>query len=150
MEWGTPLEKLNQAFSQIRRPVSVAGFYSDGFHPCRADALEADRPRPSSQLNISWRAVASNEQPEIAPKQKLMLYLGTKRLSSAALKPTSLHLDSTGMFSPQSLSVLSPTTSDLSVASRASTERMDGHRDYLISSRRARMAAEADLQVSFL
>ena len=148
MHWNNPLENLNQAFSDIRRPTTAAGFYNAGFHGHGAAASDLDYKRPSSQLaNISRGTNESHVQPGISAKQKLMLYLGTKRLSSTAVKPTSLLMDADGMLSPQSFAVLSPTTSDLSIASRASTENWDGHRDYLISSRKARMAAEGDLQV---
>lgn len=152
MNWNTPLENLNQAFSVIRRPTSASGFYSDGFHTHQPSASDSEYIRPTSQLNISRATNASDQdfsaKEDISAKQKLMLYLGAKRLSSRAVKPTSLIMDADGMLSPLSFTVLSPTTSDLSVASRASTENWDGHRDYLVSSRKARMAAETDLQVA--
>jgi hypothetical protein len=147
MQWNNPLENLNRAFSEIRRPTTAAGFYDNGFHSHQAASSDTDYSRPSSQMNRSRATNASHVEPEVSTKQKLMLYLGAKRLSSTKVKPTSLLMDADGNLSPQSFAVLSPTTSDLSIASRASTEKWDGHRDYLISSRKARMAAEVDLQV---
>ena len=148
-DWNSPVQNMNQTFSQFRRPVSASGFYSDEYRVRRNDATDQIYPRPSSQLNSSRQMNASYDscQSDVHPKTKLMLYLGAKRMSSAAVSPTSLQIDRTDnadILSLNSFNALSPTRSDLSVASRASTERMDGG---LISSRRARMAAEADLQV---
>ena len=146
------MQSLDRKPEYLRRPASSAGFYGDEFH--RSDFLSQDHQRPASQLYSSRQSNASfdSTQHDVSPKTKLMLYLGPKRLSSPVVKPTSLQIDriDRDILYPGSFNVTSPTKTELSVASRASTERMEGPRDYLISSRKARMEAEADLQVSRL
>lgn len=78
-----------------------------------------------------------------------MIYLGSKRLSMPVVKPTSLKLEqiSSDLMGQSVFEPYSP-MSDLSFVSNASTEKIvDGHRDFLISTRKARREAESDCQV---
>ncbi len=134
------------------RPASSAGFY-DGYraHQNFPEDPDFERPRAISEMGSSRGMNASNvaNVSTISPRQKLRIYLGAKRLSMPAVKPTSLKLDqiSTDLIGQSSFEAYSP-SSDLSFVSNASTEKnFDGPRDFLISTRKARREAESDCQV---